>query len=97
MSGQLELFEKPKPVPRKARTYLDLNIHEKINVKGNAFVFARTFIQQARNRFPIMRDDHPEGLQWKKIRWHLDHNPESVETILWRKKNSNTLELKPTK
>ena len=91
---QLELFEKPKPVLHKARTYLDLNIHEKINVKGNSLQFARVFLDQARYRIHIIRrDDHPESLQWKKIRWHLNHNPESIETTIWRKKNNNTLEL----
>lgn len=92
---QLDLFAVAEPLQNKVRYYTDLNIHEKINVKGNSLQFARTYIRQARyRRFPIRRDDHPECLRWERLQMHYRLNPKSIETIVWREKEQNLLGLK---
>jgi hypothetical protein len=84
---QLSLFEKvpePQPDPSKTRYYKDLSIHEKINVKCNSFI-PHVHLLNARQgfnkTFPILRDDHPEKIQWEKFHWNMMHNHGGVIRI----------------
>lgn len=95
---QLDLFEEPRVV-FKPRYYKNLNIHERINVKGNSQGFAKVYLFQLRPGFDKMhiidRYEHPEGPNWELIRWHLKNNSKSWKTILWREEeNKRKLVLK---
>lgn len=81
---QLDIFATPV-TPAKKRGYLDLNINERINVKGNSCGFASNYLNSNYHySFTIRRDEHPEKLTDRCLE-HERINKRSMETIIWRR------------
>ena len=94
---QLNMFS-PRIERKPSRYYKDLTIHEKINMKCNTFGFATNCLRQGKRGWatmhPIHRSDKVEMIDWKGLRWYLDHNKKSHQTLLWRKYRCSDKEIK---
>lgn len=86
MKSQLELFNKTRE-SKDPITYLDLSIHQRINVKANSAGFQATFYSWIHR--PIIKAHHDFDRLTDDWFWHHSTNNRSIDTICWR--NSRTL------
>ena len=73
----------PKPERKKPKTYRDLNIHEKINIKSNSSGFEEVYL---RNPWQILYFSQKTDMLNNNWFWHYRHNyKRSLTTRMWLK------------
>lgn len=87
-----DLFDEPfqleMPSPRKDIYYVDLTIHERINVKANSAGFEKMFYLGNNPRFMAVRENdyRPERITNKWFSHYRRNCTISLQTIMWRER-----------